>query len=291
MMRRAVAPMILWSAFLWGPAFPAEARTWTAPLRLRRQLPQRRGRGKATSMGNGPTAVVYFAERLGIPFTFEGDPQPSDKSLNFAVSGARTGASEGVKMRLAQAPCGTGEVLIRRGMQTQVADFSQRAASGSLRFDPEKTLFFIAGGLNDAEVPTAKSIANLEGEIRALYARGGRYFLVALLPVKIPEFAKVGVRLNPAISRIPQDLRSSLPGIHVELSRWGEYFDRVRENPAAYGITNATERCAGRLLYGEDPTPCPDPDAHFYFHGGHPSTAVHRIVGREMAREIAEVFP
>jgi phospholipase/lecithinase/hemolysin len=234
---------------------------------------------------------VYFAARLGIAFTYAGDPGSSGKSLNFAVSGARTGASEGVRMRPAAAACGIDEVLIRRGMQNQVADFAQRVASGRLQFDPEKTLFFLAGGLNDSEVPTEKSIANLDSEIRALYKQGGRYFLVALLPVKIPEFAKVGIRLNPALARIPEHLRASLPGIHIELSRWGEYFDRVRENPAAYGITNASDRCAGRSLYGEDPTPCPDPDAHFYFHGGHPSTAVHRIVGRDMEGEVAKLFP
>jgi cholinesterase len=265
----------------------AEARTWTALYAFGDSYTDS---GAGYVDGNGPTAVVYLAQRLGIAFTFAGDPKAEGKSLNFAVSGARTGASEGVKMRPADAACGTGEVLIRRGMQSQVADFSRRVASGSVRFDPETTLFFLAGGLND-EVTAETTAANLESEIRALYAQGGRYFLVALLPRKIPEFAKPGARLNAALARIPRDLRSALPGIHIELSRWGEYFDRVREDPAPYGITNASDRCAGRALYGEDPTPCADPDAHFYFHGGHPSTAVHRIVGREMEREIAELFP
>src|ERR1700749_3258202 len=45
--------------------------------------------------GNGPTAVVYLAQRLGIPFTYDGDPNGNGKVLNFAVSGASTGESAG----------------------------------------------------------------------------------------------------------------------------------------------------------------------------------------------------
>ena len=37
---------------------------------------------------NGPTAVVYLAQRLGIPFTYNGDPGSAGKGLNFAVSAA-----------------------------------------------------------------------------------------------------------------------------------------------------------------------------------------------------------
>jgi cholinesterase len=277
------------SSLLWCTCCsPAEARTWTALYAFGDSYSDT---GAGSVDGNGPTAVAYLASRLDIPFTYAGDPSGAGKSLNFAVSGARTGRSEGVKMRLATDACGVGEVLIRRGMQNQVADFSRRAASGELRFDPAATLFFLAGGLNDGEAPVEGSIANLEGEIRTLYEAGGRYFMVALLPRKIPEFAKPGARLNPGIARIPGRLRASLPGIHIELSRWGEYFDRVRENPGRYGITNATDRCAGREMYGEDPTPCPDPDAHFYFHSGHPSTAVHRLVAQEMERELGAAFP
>ena len=94
-------------------------------------------------------------------------------------------------------------------MRNQVLDFTQRVKSGAIRFNPDETLFFIAGGLNDRLLPTATTIANLEDEIRQLYDVGGRYFLVALLPTKIPAFSDVGVRLNPALRGIPEDLRSA----------------------------------------------------------------------------------
>lgn len=241
--------------------------------------------------GNGPTAVVYLAASLGIPFTYAGDPQSKGKSLNFAVSGAQTGAALGMRARPANVACGSHEAILGRGMRTQVLDFERQVKSGALRFDPRKTLFFLAGGLNDKTLPTATTIGNLEAEVRRLYGLGGRYFLIALLPTKIPAFSAVGLRLNPALEKIPAQLRSALPGAHVEVSHWGAYFDQVMDRPAEYGFVNTSDRCAGRALYGEDPTPCAAPNTYFYYHDGHPSTAVQRIVASRLKREVEALFP
>jgi len=240
---------------------------------------------------NGPTAVVYLAASLGIPFTYAGDPLSSGKSLNFAVSGAQTGRGEGIRIRPAAAKCLESDPLLGRGLQNQVVDFAQRVGSGALRFNPEKTLFFIAGGLNDATLPTATSIDNLEGEIRQLYDLGGRYFMVALLPTKIPPFSAVGHRLNPALAKIPDELSVKLPYAHIKLSQWGNDFDQVLDSPAQYGLTNVLDRCAGRPLFGEDPTPCAAPDAYFYYHDGHPSTRVHKLVALQVEGEVKSLFP
>jgi phospholipase/lecithinase/hemolysin len=241
--------------------------------------------------GNGPTAVVYLAASLGIPFTHAGDPNASGKSLNFAVSGAQTGSAEGSPIKQKSTGRQFKEAFLGRGMRNQVLDFTQRVKSGAIRFNPDKTLFFLAGGLNDGELPTATTIANLEDEIRQLYNAGGRYFLVALLPTKIPAFSDVGVRLNPALRGIPENLRSALPGAHIGISKWGEYFDQVIEEPTQYGITNAIDQCAGREVFGEDATPCASPGTFFYYHAGHPSTAVQRIVARKLEPEVVNAFP
>ncbi len=47
--------------------------------------------------GGGPTAVVYMARALGIPFTWAGAADSKGKGLNFAVSAARTGSGSGPK--------------------------------------------------------------------------------------------------------------------------------------------------------------------------------------------------
>lgn len=227
--------------------------------------------------GNGPTAVVYLARELKLPFTQANDPAGKDQGLNFAVSGAKTGEGEGQRVK---------DALLGRGMKNQVADFVARVGRGEIRFDGGRTLFFLAGGLNDRRIPTDETVANLKDHIRRLYAVGARHFRVALLPTKIPSFAEVGIRLNPALATIPATL--PLEGATIQLSHWGEYFDEVMLNPGRYGITNTKDACAGRALFDEDSTPKGDPETHYFYHAGHPSTAVHRAVGRALAAEIRE---
>lgn len=227
--------------------------------------------------GNGPTAVAYLANRLGFKLALPNDPDSSSQSLNFAVSGAQTGQGRGKRVK---------DALLGRGMADQVGEFVARVQSGVIHFDPGSTLFFLAGGLNDSQIPSATTVSNLEGEIRSLYTAGARRFRLALLPVSIPGFREVGERLNPELERIPSQVETALPGVEVRLSRWGPFFDQVMQNPSAYGIENTKDACAGRALFGEDATPCTNPGTHYYFHAEHPSTAVHKVVGDQLFAEI-----
>jgi phospholipase/lecithinase/hemolysin len=226
---------------------------------------------------NGPTAVAYLAQRLHIPFTYFGDPNSKGKGLNFAVSGARTGAGDGKRY-------GHGE-LLSLGMQNQVSEFAGLVKDGTIKFDPKQTMFYFAGGLNDRGLPDGATVTNIEGEIDTLYALGARRFMVALLPVKIPSFATAGTRFNPQLATIPAEMRSRHPDIQIANSDWGPFFDEVMEHPAKYGITDTTSTCAGRTLKDEDPTPCATPETHYFYHEGHPSTAVHKAVGEMLYAE------
>ena len=227
--------------------------------------------------GNGPTAVVYLAQKLDIPFTYFGDPNSEGKGLNFAVSGARTGEAEGKRYP-------QGE-LLGRGMQNQVNDFARLVRTGDIHFDPEQTMFYLAGGLNDGALPEGATVHNLELDIETLYAVGARRFEVALLPTRIPGFAAEGLRFNPQLSTIPAILHARHPDMQIANSDWGPFFDEVITHPATYGITDTTSTCAGRTLHNEDPTPCSSPQTHFFYHHGHPSTATHRAVGNLLYQE------
>jgi phospholipase/lecithinase/hemolysin len=229
---------------------------------------------------NGPTSVVYLARSLELPFTYSRDPQRAGKSLNFAVSGAQTG--EGLARPIKNS-------FLEYGMKNQVEDFVALVKLGVIRFDPARTIFFLAGGLNDRRLSTETTIANLTALIRTLHATGARHFFVALLPTKIPSFSAVGLRLNPALAQIPAQLK--LDGATIRISRWGEYFDAVMENPARHGILNTTDACAGRALFDEDTTEKGNPDTYFYYHQGHPSTAVHKIVAEGLLKEMREAEP
>ena len=227
--------------------------------------------------GNGPTAVAYLAERLGFALTPANAADTAGKSLNFAVSGAQTGSGAGHKVK---------EALLGLGMRNQVEDFAERVRAGKIKFRPGTTLFFLAGGLNDKRLPTETTVANLKDEIRTLYRLGGRRFLIALLPTAIPSFSAVGTRLDPALAHIPGEMAAEFPEASFGLSNWGRFFDDVMHNPAKYGIENTTDACAGRAIFDQDPTPCSKPAVYFYYNSGHPSTAVHKIVGEKLYEEV-----
>jgi phospholipase/lecithinase/hemolysin len=233
--------------------------------------------GAGFPYADGPTAVAYLAQRLNIPFTFYGDPNSKGKSLNFAVSAAKTGSDPGIR----EAP----NALFRLGMKDQVEQFAALLKSGAIKFDPAQTLFFIAGGLNDRGTPTGYTRTNEEDEIDTLYALGARRFMVALLPTQIPAFATAGAQLNPEIAKIPAEERSRHPDIRITTSNWGPFFDQVITHPAQYGITNTTEPCAQLSLSITNPTHCPSPATYFFYYNAHPSTAAHRIVGNLLYQE------
>ncbi|GGG88989.1 SGNH/GDSL hydrolase family protein [Edaphobacter dinghuensis] len=227
--------------------------------------------------GNGPTAVAYLAQHLGFTLAPANAVDTSNQSLDFAISGAQTGSGVGKKI---------GDFLLGYGMRNQVDDFAARVKAHTIVFDPATTLFFIAGGLNDRNLPSATTVANLSGEIKALYDLGARRFAVALLPTAIPAFSAVGIRLNPELARIPDELSPQLAGAQISLSHWGPFYDDVMAHPAQYGITNTTDACAGREIHHEDTTPCASPDTYFYYHSGHPSTATHKAVGEKLYEEL-----
>jgi phospholipase/lecithinase/hemolysin len=234
--------------------------------------------------GNGPTAVVYLAQRLGIPFTWYGDPNSRGKGLNFAISGAQTGIGYGRRFP-------TGEFL-SFGMRNQVDNFVTFTKMGFIpKIEGENTMFFFAGGLNDRGRPEGYTRTNIEGEIDSLYDLGARRFMVALLPTKIPQFATAGEQFNPELSKIPDEERAKHPDIRIGLSNWGLFMDEIITHPDKYGITDTTHACAGRAIHHEDTSPCPDPDAHFFYHEGHPSTAVHRVVGDMLYQEATTKAP
>jgi hypothetical protein len=226
--------------------------------------------------GNGPTAVAYLGWLMGLQVASSKAVNAPGKSLVFAVSGAGTGEGTGRQVK---------EALLGYGMMNQVRDFAARVKSGEIAFDRQTTLFFLAGGLNDGRRETATTLANLRQELQILRELGGRHFTMALLPTKIPQFAAVGLRLNPAYEQFVRE--ETTGGLDLWVNHWGAAFDDVMEHPTTHGIVNTTSACAGRAIFDQDPTPVGDPATYFFYHEGHPSTAVHRIVGKKLFEELA----
>lgn len=227
--------------------------------------------------GNGPTAVAYLATHLNIRLLPANATHAAHDSLDFAISGAGTGSGSGTVIEGA---------LLGVGMHNQVDQFRKLVLAGTIHFQPTTTLFFIAGGLNDQKLSSRQTIGNLKYVIRTLYASGARNFMVALLPTAIPAFRKVGKRLNPELIKLPAKLMPELAGSQIALSHWGPYFDEIMLHADQHGFTNTSAPCAGRAIFHQDSTPCKTPNTYFYYHEGHPSTAVHRIVGKHLYEEV-----
>ncbi|QNP39608.1 SGNH/GDSL hydrolase family protein [Lysobacter solisilvae (ex Woo and Kim 2020)] len=232
--------------------------------------------GAGFAGSNGPTAVAQLAHRLGLSLAHSREPEANCRSINFAVASARTGDNPGRRI---------GDYWLVVGMQNQVEDFATRVQRGDIAFDPETTLFFIEGGLNDAGTPAAVTTANLTRQIERLRSVGARHVSVALLPTRIPAFREEALRLNPAYRSLVPVLRRTL-GIDVRLNRFGAYLDDIQADPSRYGLVDTESQCAGNPLAGEDTTPCAAPDTYFYYLADHPSAAVSRIVGDRLYAEI-----
>lgn len=226
--------------------------------------------------GNGPTAVAYLAWLMGLPVAPGKATSTGDRSLVYAVSGAGSGEGTGRQVK---------EARLGYGMINQVRDFAARVKAGEIAFEPEQTLFFLAGGLNDGRRETTVTLDNLRQQLAILRELGGRHVTIARLPTKIPQFAAVGQRLNPAYETFVRE--EAAKGLDLWLNGWGAAFDEVMTQPAAYGIVDTTRACAGRAIFDQDATPIGDPSTFYFYHEGHPSTAVHRIVGRKLFDEIA----
>ena len=278
-MRRAVAPLLLALAIV-NPLLAQSATTSGPTTRYSRLYvfgDSFSDIGAGYIDGNGPTAVAYLGWQMGLQVASSKAANAAGKSLVFAVSGAGTGEGPAREVK---------DAILGYGMMNQVRDFAARVKSGDIAFDPQTTLFFLAGGLNDGRRETAFTLDNLRQELQILRELGGRHFTIALLPTKIPQFAAVGLRLNPAYQQFVRQ-EAAAAGVDVWLNHWGAAFDDVIDHPAAHGIVNTTSACAGRAIFDQDSTPVSDPATYFFYHDGHPSTAVHRIVGRKLFEEIA----
>src|SRR6185312_16165006 len=131
-----------------------------------------------------------------------------------------------------------------RSLTQQVAEFQNYVASNSVTFNPNTTLFFLSGGLNDHNMITpAQANAATIAQVATLYSLGARLFEIALLPSLVPAFSDSANNLNPGFRALVPQLQAIFPDAVFGLSNWGPFFDDILTNPSRYGITNTTIPC------------------------------------------------
>ena len=248
----------------------------------------------ARRLSNGPTAIEYLAQDLGIPFTYSNDPNRGNKSLNFAIAGAETGTYND-----ATGLNGVG------GQQTQVASFVGQAQNRSITFSPAATLFILEAGGNDifdniGSEPAANIIqnaaANVLGQATALYGAGARnialatLFHIGLTPAGAASgFAlalnEIADAMNAAYAQVAGTLDAELPGANVFLLNTGSIVNDLIANASALGFTNSTDPC---LVLGPSPSLCSNPDQYVFWDSKHPTTRFHELLGDALAAELPE---
>ena len=225
---------------------------------------------------NGPVAVEYLANALGVPLA----PSASG-GTNYAVLGAATGA-----VGIPSAPPLTTEnaaaILYGQAALEGSSLLSQTGeilAAGPIA-DPG-ALFFVWGGANDlfidpSPATVGNAIDNLALAISMLYGGGARHFLVPNLPdlsrtpsgQGLPPAQRDGLQalsigFNAGLAGALNGL-SALPGIDIELFDTFALFNAILANPGAFGFSNTSMPCITGDL-GVGGSVCADPGAYVFW--------------------------
>jgi phospholipase/lecithinase/hemolysin len=224
---------------------------------------------------DGPTAAEQLATNLGLSANAAYGLSSTGAVIttsgtNYAVGGGRSG--NGNFNFLANSPTGINTIstLAATGVADQVARFR---TVGHAPFAGATTLFVVNGGANDfflasgpgATLASIQSTAvaaaqNIASDIQSLYAEGARHFLVPNLPdlAKTPLFTTTNpagapisnfytTTYNTALASSLANLQTLYTGVNaIDIIQFNSFsfVNDVYANPAAYGITNSTGRCA-----------------------------------------------
>ena len=125
--------------------------------------------GSFLPLSNVPTAVGYLAQDFGITLATINTPNPAPTDgINFAESGARVFVGP------------TAPATQARSLTQQVAEFQSDVKSDDVTFNPDTTLFFLSGGLNDHDLVTSAQVnAATAAQVATLYGLGARILEIA----------------------------------------------------------------------------------------------------------------
>ena len=244
---------------------------------------------------NGPVAVEYLAQSLGIGLT------------DFAVGGARTGPS--LDSSSDNYADDSGEAAAfglpanyfnGTGVRAQV-DAYLAATHGTA---DASALYFVWAGPNDFFLPaslinsqtSANALGNLQLSITALYDAGARSFLVpnmanlGLTPALLAEGSLASgvatyrsVEYNTGLALMLGQLAQNLAGAQFHTADVFSLLNSAGVNPGQYGLTDVTTPC--QTLAG-----CPaDPAGYLFWDDVHITTAGHQIVAGAFAAALAPV--
>ena len=140
----------------------------------------------------------------------------------------------------------------------------------------------------------ANGVNNVLTTVTYLASLGGQHFLVPNMPDlgKTPEFS--GTSGEPALTELTQGFNSTLAYYlslldtsltSAEIVQFDTYgaFDRIRQDPGAFGIKNTTQQCI------QNYAACAADNFQWAFWDGvHPTTYAHSFIGAEFRASVPE---
>ncbi|MEM7195890.1 MAG: SGNH/GDSL hydrolase family protein [Pseudomonadota bacterium] len=239
-------------------------------------------------VSNGPVAVDYFAESLGLTAISSGHVVGNLNGQNYAIAGGNASGSDIEDLR------------------RQVDVFLARHPTGL----GSNTLYVVFIGGND--VRDARDTADA-GQQSALISSAVGAIRSTIIRLRNAGAAYVLVVNVPDIGEIPETLRqtSSNPAIRIratassvefnqELSQMLDGFDsgqlqlyefdlfktmnRIIANPAAFGLTNIDQPCFDTDRFVT--TPGCDFDQYLFFDNLHPTSRGHELIASGMIRAL-----
>lgn len=250
---------------------------------------------------NGPVAVEYMAERLGVVLL-----PAAGGGTNYAVLGSATGP---VAIAGTNPPIVTdnfsavtyGQVaLAGTGLLNQAANFVTNGPA----LDPSSTLYVVWGGPNDffldpSPGTAVNAVANLADTIALLYGAGATQFLVpnmpnlALTPFGLSQDAATQAGLQALSAGFNIGLSAALDALEllpsIDITRFDTFtlLGAISANPGAFGLANASEAClTGNLGVGG--IVCADPGSYLFWDSVHPTTRGHQLLGNRFAQAVPE---
>ncbi|MGA2263901.1 MAG: SGNH/GDSL hydrolase family protein [Acidobacteriota bacterium] len=223
---------------------------------------------------NGPVAVEYLAQSLGVPLR------------DFAWYAATTGIGN-------VADGGTVDTFGPYSLPGITTVFQGALFYHLFPIDPH-ALYVVWGGPNDfwyvtddasASVAIGKAVNNLVNIVTTLQSLGAKQILVPNMPDlgKLPLILAYGPLISDFFTQISlgfnQALQASLPqGVHY--FNTFSLFANIVGNPDEYGFANVKDPFMLAPLGA-------DPNKYLSFDGVHPTTAGHAILGNALYQSVA----
>lgn len=224
---------------------------------------------------NGPVAVEYLAQALGVPLH------------DFAWSGATTGIGN----------YGDGGTTTSFGAMNLPGMLTEFSSTSALVPGFAGALFVVWGGPNDVLAPSpldttpqqriARSVSDLITIVVGLEGLGATNILVpgmpdlGLTPYGQSLGAVTAAQLSAYTDAFNAALVASLPA-GVRYFDTAAFLRSVVANPSAYGLTNVTDGCFNGT------TVCANPDQYLFFDDFHPTTAADRYAAAGFASTVPE---